>query len=517
MSQMPSLHEAKPAGREGLSLEHSAHEYQVLMQDGHLSSEDLVNYFLDQIERHNDLGLKLKAILSVCPRDLAISQAKVLDEERRQGKVRSDLHGIPIVVKDCLVTAPSLGMVSSAGSSAIASLQATRNASLVDRLLEAGMIVLGKGNLTEFCGLKSDNTPMGWSAYGGQTLSPYRREDLPEKDQPICGGSSCGPAVSITAGFSPLGIGTETGGSNVFPASLGGLYGLTLPHGSVPIDGVCRISETFDRVGQMARDPRDLASVAKILVKSDEHLTERLEDEDTPPEGLWRGLSIGVLDSEWGTDPGSKWKWGSVEVKDKYASVVRNMEALGARVVFPLANASDPERLKYEGETLHSVAYHEFSEVLEDFISTNFESDAKITNLADLIAWNEEHAAQALPGQFSTQTELIKCRDDAMTKEKHDAAAAALRRLAREEGMAQLMRDQDLDIVLSSSDATLISFSACAGWPVATVPVGNLTKNGQPWGFFALARDGSVDVLLRFMKAFHGSFARVKGPTTPFE
>lgn len=99
ISQMPSLHEAKPAGREGLSLEYSAHEYQVLMQDGHLSSKDLVNYFLDQIERHNNLGLKLKAILSVCPRDLAISQAKVLDEERRQGKVRSDLHGIPIVVK----------------------------------------------------------------------------------------------------------------------------------------------------------------------------------------------------------------------------------------------------------------------------------------------------------------------------------------------------------------------------------------------------------------------------------
>lgn len=144
-------------------------------------------------------------------------------------------------------------------------------------------------------------------------MSPYRREGLPEEDQPWCGGSSSGPAVSIAAGFAPLGIGTETGGSNVFPASLGGLYGLTLPHGSVPIDGVYRISKTFDRIGQMARDPRDLASLTKALVRSDEHLKEHLED-DAPPESVWGALSIGVLDSEWGTSSASKWKWGSAQV-----------------------------------------------------------------------------------------------------------------------------------------------------------------------------------------------------------
>lgn len=104
-----------------------------------------------------------------------------------------------------------------------------------------------------------------------------------------------------------------------------------------------------------------------------------------------------------------------------------------------------------------------------------------------------------------------------MTEEKHDMAVSALRQIAREQSMAKYMREHDLDIVLSSSDSTLISFSACAGWPVATVPVGNSSKNNQPWGMFALARDGSVDTLLTFMKAFHGSFARVKGPTTPFE
>lgn len=97
--QMSSRSEDVPTARESLSLQCSAHEYQVLMQDGRLSSEDLVNCFLDQIERHNKRGLKLNAILSVCPREVAISQAKALDVERRQGKTRGELHGIPIIVK----------------------------------------------------------------------------------------------------------------------------------------------------------------------------------------------------------------------------------------------------------------------------------------------------------------------------------------------------------------------------------------------------------------------------------
>jgi amidase len=104
-----------------------------------------------------------------------------------------------------------------------------------------------------------------------------------------------------------------------------------------------------------------------------------------------------------------------------------------------------------------------------------------------------------------------------MTIEKHDMAVSALRQLARNGSMAKYMHEHGLDVVLSSSDATLISFSACAGWPVATVPVGNLTKNDQPWGMFALACDGSVDTLLMFMRAFHGSFNGVKAPETPFE
>lgn len=202
------------------------------------------------------------------------------------------------------MTHPSLSLPTTAGAAALQTFTATRSAPLVERLLAAGLIILGKGNLTEFCGLKSENTPIGYSAVGGQTLSPYRDPQLAEPDQPVCGGSSSGPAVSIAAGFVPLAIGTETGGSNVFPASCNGLYGLTLPHGAVDMSGVQRISELADRIGLMARDPRDLEVLAEILT-----------DEDTVRDDAgWEGLSIGILDSEWGTDPNSAWKWGSKEV-----------------------------------------------------------------------------------------------------------------------------------------------------------------------------------------------------------
>ncbi|PSR82679.1 amidase-like protein [Coniella lustricola] len=500
-----------------VNLQHPAHVYQQLMRDGHLSSQDLVSAFLDQIDRHNGQGLGLRAVLSVCPKETALAQARQLDEERRRGETRSELHGIPIIIKDAIVTHPCLGMTTTAGSCAIASLTAKRNATVVELLIKAGVIVLGKGNMTEFSGMKSNNTPMGWSGYGGQTLSAFRRPDLDEKDQPVSGGSSAGPAVSVAAGFSPLAIGTETGGSNVLPASMNALYGLTLPHRSVPMDGVAKIADFTDRIGLMAHNPRDLLSLVKILLMDTDSQGKDSSLDMTTKVADFGGLSVGVLDSQWGTHSSSDWKWGSQQVKQEYASVAEKLGALGARVTFPLRDPPEPSLLKAEGETLMTVCYHEFPGVLRDFIATNFEHDPNIRDLRDIVAWNQAHAERAMPEPYTTQTELIASLHNTMDQKKHDAAAAGLRHLGRQEGMAKMMRDLDLDIVLSASDAELISFSASAGWPVATVPVSKLTKNDQPWGMFALPRDGRLDLLARFLIAFGQHFGDSRGPKRPFE
>lgn len=123
-----------------ISLQQPAHEYARLLETGHITSQELVAAFLDQIDRHNRSGINVNALLSVCPREVAIAQARQLDDERRQGKVRSDLHGIPIVLKDAIVTHPSLGMATSAGSFAIASLTAKRSAPIVDMVCDGSLL-----------------------------------------------------------------------------------------------------------------------------------------------------------------------------------------------------------------------------------------------------------------------------------------------------------------------------------------------------------------------------------------
>lgn len=124
----------------------------------------------------------------------------------------------------------------------------------------------------------------------------------------------------------------------------------------------------------------------------------------------------------------------------------------------------------------------------------------------------QSHNCYAPFAAYTIQTELLKCLNEPVSKEAHDAAAAALRYLAREQTMAAYMRTQNLDIILSASDASLITFSTCAGWPVATNPVGNLSKNDhQPWGLFALPRDGRLDLLTKFMRGFHQSLKAFSG------
>jgi amidase len=187
-------------------------------------------------------------------------------------------------------------------------MKAKRNAGVVDKLLDAGMIIIGKGNMTEFCGLKSDEK-MGWSSYGSQTKSPYRRADLPDDDQPTPGGSSSGSAVSVLAGFCPSAIGTETAGSVVLPASCNGLYGVKLRPGSVPEDGIFTLSESFDAIGVIARTPQDCAALAGVLLEDDERLTK--VSQDACP---WLELRIGMVGNDWGLYPTSKEKWSSHDV-----------------------------------------------------------------------------------------------------------------------------------------------------------------------------------------------------------
>ncbi|KAJ5094629.1 amidase-like protein [Penicillium angulare] len=487
-----------------------AHKLQDKLTTGEITSVQLVQAFLNRIERHNHQGLGLKAVISTCPIDIALNRAKELDDQRRIGQVRSELHGIPIVLKDAILTDPSLGMPTTVGSMVFSTLKAQRNASLVDKLIDAGMIILAKTNMTEFCGLKSKDTPVGWSQYGGQTLSPFREKGLDEKDQPTAGGSSSGSAVCISAGFAPLAIGTETAGSTVYPASVNGLYGLKLSREVIPTDGIFKLSNSFDCIGIMARDPKDLATLFRVLVPFDvpKSGSTSLYPSVTNNSNPWLGLQIGIVDTKWGVHESmSKGKWDLPDVIIKYEVAGQKMGNLGARVVYPF-HIPEADILKHDSLTLRDVSYHEFPSQVEEFLQ-NFHPNEIVKSLEDIIAWNSEHDEKERLNPNSTQTELVASLKAALSPDVHSATVSRLRQLATVDGMEKWMTEYDVEFVLAPSDSTLVSFAACAGCPIATIPLGRLKKNNQPYGFFVLAKGQSEERLLHLMEIFYASFGNI--------
>ncbi|KAI1359944.1 amidase signature enzyme [Xylaria arbuscula] len=494
-------------------LRSSAVGLQEQLQSGGLMSVQLVGIFLDQISAHNGDGMRLNALISTLDRTLALETAKRLDDERANGKLRSPLHGIPIVIKDCIVTGPELGMPTTVGSHVFSKQKPTGNAPLVNQLLESGLIIIGKGNMTEFSGLKSDNTPIGWSAVGGQTLSAHRSPDLEEEKQPTCGGSSSGPATAVAAGFAPLGIGTETSGSLVYPASCCGLYGMKLTPRSTPTEGVFKLSNTFDALGVLGRTPEDLALLAEIIFNEKRRESLGLQGlASMLKDATWSELCIGMVAPTWGVAFALD-KWSESDVKSAYEAVPTRLRQLGAKVEYPL-DILDGTALKCGDDSLVTAAYAEFPKRVEEFIS-NFERNAALNGLADVIRWNEEHA-DALPAPYTTQTELIRSRDSKMTGDRHKEVCNELQRLVVEGELGNMMKNTGLDIMLAPSDSTMVSYAACARWPIATVPMSRTESNGQPFGLFALARENREDLLLKFMQVFERDFPNNVAATEPF-
>lgn len=259
-----------------------------LLQEGHTTSHDIVQAYLAQIDQHNHAGLQLHALISVNPAT-ALAQAADRDRERAEGRIRGPLHGVPIIVKDAIITSRALGLPTTAGAVAFQDTYGRANAAIIESLLDQGMIILAKASMTEFCGLKATCITAGWSAVNGQTQSPYiaggfRPDDLfIGRSGP--GGSSSGSAVGVAAGFAPLALGTETSGSVCMPTNRAGLYSITVTQGSVPLEGVFSLSRDFDKIGAIARCPGDLAVVAHALSGV----------EYTPPAG-WTDVSVGFVD-----------------------------------------------------------------------------------------------------------------------------------------------------------------------------------------------------------------------------
>jgi len=267
----------------------TAVDLQRLLRENKISSVQIVESYLAQVKQHD---AELRCFISVAPRETLLRAAASLDGERMQGKTRGALHGIPIVLKDNFVTAMELGMGTTAGSWALVGAKATANSAVAQKLLDAGLLILGKTNMTEFAGMKMTMISPGWSPVGGQTVSPYtgpiiQGETLLGHSAP--GGSSTGSAVAVAAGFSPLALGTETIGSIITPASRAALYALKPTVGVQNSAGMYSLTDFYDSPGPMAKCAADVLALTEVLLG-------RSFARSALDPGSWDGLSVGFLD-----------------------------------------------------------------------------------------------------------------------------------------------------------------------------------------------------------------------------
>ncbi|KAK0644982.1 putative amidase [Lasiodiplodia hormozganensis] len=487
-----------------------------MLRAGSLTSVELVDVYLAQIERHNRKGRQLRAIISVAPRYHLFAIARRLDDERRAGRVRGPLHGIPVVVKDNIATdALAHQLDTTVGSYAFVGARPRRPATVVERLMAAGLIVLGKANLSELCGLKSAEMTPGWSAVGGQTQSPFVARRLEKGvliwDHTAPGGSGAGSAVSVAAGFVPLAVATDTVGSLMAPANRAALYALKPTVGEVPTDGVLALSRSFDAVGAAAKSAADLTFLMDALMQP---LPRELES--TPlryrlfqVRSQWNGLRVGFVDP-------AIWKVGKdfsrlnadaeKYMMSMYEMAISRIRDNGAVVSYPV-QAPSPQVFRNSGpmSSFEIVAYKEFKTIIAEFFANLEES--RVRSLAGLIEFNAEHPDIELPKPTCPdQDDLIAVLSESTPESVVKDHLEGLRRLGGAEGIDLVLDYYGIDVLAAPGDSALCELAAAAGYPIAVVPLGALRSNGRPFGVAVTARAHAEAKLLHFMTAWESVF-----------
>ncbi|MGH8495639.1 MAG: amidase [Gammaproteobacteria bacterium] len=454
---------------------------QASMDRGDATSRQLVQYYLQRVQDIDRNGPALRSIIEINPDALEIAAA--LDDERRASGARGPLHGIPVVLKASIDTGDE--MATTAGSLALAGHHAPDDAFLVARLREAGAVILGKANLSEWANFRSQRSSSGWSSLGGQTRNPYDPNRNP------CGSSS-GSAVAVSANLTVLAIGTETDGSIICPAAINGIVGIKPTLGLVSRDGIIPIAHSQDTAGPMARSVRDAALLLDVLAAEDAtDPATRSRPASVPDyaagltaDGL-RGKRIGVLRTynAAGNDE---------RIRNILDGAIATLESAGAGIVDPVEIDT-----KGMGDAEYEVLLYEFKADLNDYL---FASKAPLKSLEEIIEFNAANVETVMPyfGQDIMQESQAK---GPLTDKEYVEALATSKRIARE-GIDKVMRKHDLDALIAPSNGPAwltdyvtgdhfstgsSSLAAISGYPNVTVPAGFIS--GLPVGvsFFGAA------------------------------
>ena len=480
-------------------------QLQTRMQAGTLTAHALTAAYLARIAALDRAGPNLNAVIEINPDALAL--ADQLDGERAAGKVRGLLHGIPVLLKDNIATADR--METTAGSLALVGAKPLHDAALVARLRQAGAVILGKTNLSEWANFRGDRSVSGWSGRGGQTHNPYALDRSPS-------GSSSGSAVAVAANLCVVAIGTETAGSIIVPASTCGIVGVKPTLGLVSRTGIIPIAASFDTAGPLTRTVRDAALVLAALAGDDAAEAAIIADRPADPSGclgppgadaMPHALLAGLRESLKAPLPANALKGARLGYV-RIAQVQPNLDqALGAALQsLRDAGAEVIEVGEFPGIDLArgqmlEVFYYEMKIGLNAYLAT-LGPEARMKSLADLITFNDEHWAQEQP--LFGQQEFVRAQSKGpLTEPAYLNALAASRRISRCEGIDALLGRYHLDalVALANTPARLIARTeaadpifgphgpsgdsgclpaALAGYPSVTVPMAEVA--GLPVG-----------------------------------
>jgi len=474
-------------------------DLQQKMSSGVLTSEEITRKYLSRIEGLDKKGPKLCAVIEVNPDALAI--ARQMDVERKSGKIRGPLHGIPVLIKDNIDTGDK--MQTTAGSNALIGAPAPDDAIIVGKLRNAGAVLLGKTNLSEWANFRSTRSSSGWSGRGGQVRNAYCIDRSP------CGSSS-GTGVAVSANLCALGIGTETDGSIVCPSGINGIVGIKPTVGLWSGDGIIPISHSQDTAGPMARSVTDAAIMLGLLAEKDSGNGKIVDDytKFLDAYGL-KNARIGIASDFFGFH---------TEVDKLMNDAIQTLKNNGAVII---------ENLKFDnraewGNLELQVLISEFKVDLNAYLKTR--TGLKVQTLTDLIEFNKKNADTELQW-FGQETFEDTEKTNGLNDPVYLKALSRVKELTREKGIDFIMDQHQLDALIAPTNGPAWTIdpvngdhfgggssepAAIAGYPAITVPSGFV--HGLPVGISFFGRAWSEPTLIKLAYAYEQATKHRKAP-----
>ncbi len=467
------------------------------LKSGKYTIKSVAEHYISRINEFDKKGPALNSVIELNPDTLTIADS--LDKELKEKGPRSPMHGIPVLIKDNIDTAD--GMQTTAGSLALLGSKPLKDSFLVKQLRDAGALILGKTNLSEWANMRSTHSTSGWSGRGGLTKNPYALDRNTS-------GSSSGSGSAVSANLCAVAIGTETDGSVVSPSSINGVVGIKPTVGLVSRAGIIPISHSQDTAGPMARTVYDAAVLLGAMtgVDAEDEATDNSKRKSfkdytqfLDPEGL-KGARVGVVRKYFGFHPAVD------EIMEK---TLETLKKNGAVIIDP----ADIDAIGKVDDSEMTVLLYELKADMKKYFDHRG-PDSPAHTLEDLIEFNKKHASEEMP-YFKQELFLEAEKKGPLTDKKYLDALAKNHRLTRKEGIDAVMTKYNLEALLAPTDSPAwmtdlvdgdhflggsSQLAAVAGYPSITVPAGFVF--GLPVGVSFFGRAWSEPVLLKIAYGF---------------